>query len=49
MTTRRRQATLTLVALQRLAKAERAALAEEGERMFVAAQPDAKAHGVLFA
>jgi winged helix DNA-binding protein len=44
---RRREAVLTLRPLQKLARAERAALVEEAERLARAVQPAAKAHGVV--
>jgi hypothetical protein len=45
---RRREATLTLRALARLARDERAALVREAERLVQALHPDAVAHSVLF-
>ena len=44
---RRREAILTLRALQRLPRGERAALVQEAERLVRALHPDAVAHGVL--
>jgi hypothetical protein len=43
---RRREATLTLTPGRRLAKADRAALVEEGERLVRWARPECKAHHV---
>jgi hypothetical protein len=45
---RRREATLTLRALQRLARGQRSALEREAERLVQALHPDAVAHGVRF-
>jgi Winged helix DNA-binding domain len=45
---RRRRATLTLRPLERLGRAERAALADEAERLVRAVQPAATAHAVAF-
>jgi winged helix DNA-binding protein len=45
---KRREATLTLRPLQRLARADRAALADEAEHLARAVQPGAKAHAVAF-
>ena len=45
---RRREALLTLRALQRLPRSERTALEQEAERLVRALHPDAVAHGVLF-
>jgi hypothetical protein len=44
---RRREAVLTLRALRRLSRGERAALVGEAERLVGFLHPDAKAHGVL--
>ena len=44
---KRREATLTLRPLERLARATRTALVEEAERLARALQPHAKAHKVL--
>jgi hypothetical protein len=46
--TRRREATLTLRALQRVARRERIALEREAEQLLRALHPDAAAHGVRF-
>jgi DNA glycosylase AlkZ-like len=44
---KRREATLTLRPVERLARATRTALVDEAERLARAVQPDAKAHGVV--
>jgi hypothetical protein len=46
---KRREATLTLVPLERLARATRSALVDEAERLVRALQPQAKGHGVVVA
>ena len=46
---KRREATVHLRPLERLARATRTALVEEAERLARAVQPDAKAHGVVVA
>jgi len=46
---KRREATLTLVPLERLARATRAALVDEAERLMRALQPQAKGHAVVVA
>ena len=45
---RRREATLTLRAPQRLARSERSALEREAERLVRALHPGVVAHGVRF-
>ena len=46
---KRREATLTLRPLERLARATRSALVDEAERLVRALQPQAKAHAVVVA
>jgi hypothetical protein len=46
---KRREATLTLVPLERLARATRSALVDESERLVRTLQPQAKAHAVVVA
>ena len=46
---KRRQATLTLVPLERLARATRSALVDEAERLVRTLQPQAKGHAVVVA
>jgi hypothetical protein len=46
---KRREATLTLVPLERLARATRSALVDEAERLVRALQPQAKGHAVVVA
>jgi hypothetical protein len=45
---KRREATVTLQPLQKLARGDRQALVDEAERLARAVQPDAKAHAVAF-
>ena len=45
----RKRATLTIDPLRRIARKDRTALAEEGERLLAFTDPDVPAHGVRFA